>query len=352
MSVTGRRPQQASLEGLPAPVRFMELLVKRLRPLFWVMLAGVILMVDYVVWYEVIPTVLLFLPVALASWFNGRAWGLGLAISVSLAHLGIELIGPTPMTFAAAAVNSGVVVATFSVFAVLIDLVAKQRAELRVSLTEKELLLKEVHHRVKNNLQVISSLLSLESEKIKSPEASVVFKECRDRIHLMARLHQRLYSNGRFASVDFSDHIREMAETLVHSHSPAGCTMNLQVQANPMIVDLDMAITLGLIANEVILNSLKHAFTGRPIGTLTIGLNEDTQRELVVCDDGNGLPPEFEPKERGSLGFELIHGLSRQINGEAKIENSSSGGICTTIRFPKTPTAERQSTQNPKGIKS
>ncbi len=324
----------------------------RIWPVAWAILAGVIVLGDCIAPSDIILSVLLFFPVALASWFNGRVWGLALAISAPLAHFYFDdFRGPNAAPLSEAVINNGVAIAAFSLLAVLIDLVARQRAELQLLISEKNLVLKEVHHRVKNNLQVVSSLLSLEAGKIDNPEAAVVFKECRDRIHLMARLHQRLYSKERFASVDLSDHLREMAETLVHSHSPAGCRIDIQVPANSMIVDIDTAMTLGLIANEVILNSLKHAFKGRETGTLTIQLREGPQREMIIIDDGNGLPHDFKPKERGSLGLELIYGLSRQIQGDARIENGQSGGTCTTIRFPR-PSTTGQIIQDPKIIKS
>ena len=310
----------------------------------------VILLIDFSSGSDVILTVLLVFPVALVSWSNGAWWGLGLAIVASVAHLGIDLSGPHPTPFASAAINDGVALATFCILSVLIDLVVRQRAELQVSLNQKNLLLKEVHHRVKNNLQVVSSLLSLESGKVKNPEAKMVFKECRDRIHLMARLHQRLYSNGEFASVDFAEHLREMAETLVPAHTPAGCAVRFKVEAEPMNVDLDMAITLGLIANEILLNSLKHAFVGKESGNLTIELKDGAEREMTVFDDGNGLPADFDPKKRGGLGMELIRGLSRQVHGKAKIENGQPGGTRTTIYFPNPSALAAQETHKSKLI--
>lgn len=210
----------------------------------------------------------------------------------------------------------------------------KAEEKLMLSLAEKEILLKEVHHRVKNNLQVISSLLSLESDKISNPEAAIVFKECRDRIHLMARLHQQLYSTEQFTFIDFGEHLTEMAEILVRSHMPVGCTVTLEIQAKPIIVDLDMAVTLGFIATEVILNSLKHAFSGRITGTLSVELHDGPFGEIVICDDGNGLPQGFEPTKGGSTGLELVFALSRQINGETIIGNRPAGGTSITIRFP------------------
>jgi two-component sensor histidine kinase/CHASE3 domain sensor protein len=207
-------------------------------------------------------------------------------------------------------------------------------AKLEASLGEREILLKEVHHRVKNNLQVISSLLGLEAEKLSDSSARAVFKECRDRIHSMARLHQQLYARGEFAHVDFGAHLREMAEMLIDAHAPAGCHVTLNVRAEPLALDLDSAVTLGLVANEVVLNALKHAFIGRSHGVLEIQVHNGDPREIVVCDDGVGLPPQFDPKRNAGLGLELIFGLMQQIHGAAKIENGPADGTSTTLTFP------------------
>lgn len=208
------------------------------------------------------------------------------------------------------------------------------KVQLQASLAEKEILLKEVHHRVKNNLQVISSLLSLQSEKVKDAEARIVFKECRDRIHSMARLHQQLYTQGHFASVEFGIHLEEMSTILVRSHMPNGCEVVLQVHNEPVRLDLDMAITLGLIANELILNSLKHAFVGRSSGLLTVALRQGTLVEMSISDDGNGLSVGFDPTRSSGLGLELVQGLTRQIHGSAEISNNPGPGTNATIRFP------------------
>jgi len=308
--------------------------VKRLLLIGWAVLAGVILLIDYEAGSDVILTVILCIPVALAAWFNGRGWGLGFAVATSVLHLCVDLIEPHVPALPALLVNDGAAFATFALLAVLIDLVARQRSELEAMNHEKNLVLKEVHHRVKNNLQVISSLLSLEAGKINNPEAAVVFKECRDRIHLMARLHERLCSKEKFSAVDLSAHLRETAQTLLDAHSPNGCQISLKGPDGSLIVDIDTAMTLGLIANEVILNSLKHAFTARESGCLTINLTDGPRREMVISDDGSGLPQDFTPKKRGSFGLELINGLSHQIQGEAKLTNAESGGTCTTITFP------------------
>jgi two-component sensor histidine kinase/CHASE3 domain sensor protein len=207
-------------------------------------------------------------------------------------------------------------------------------AQLENALGEREILLKEVHHRVKNNLQVISSLLGLEAEKLADSAARAVFKECRDRIHSMARLHQQLYARGQFAHVDFGAHLRELAEMLVDAHAPPDCHVTLNVHAEPLTLDLDTAVTLGLVANEVLLNALKHAFTGRAQAVLELRIRDGETREIVVGDDGVGLPPDFDPKRHAGLGLELIFGLMQQIRGSAKIENAPGGGTCTTLTFP------------------
>ena len=162
----------------------------------------------------------------------------------------------------------------------------------------------------------------------------MVFKKCRDRIQMIARLHQRLYSSDDYSKVTFGDHLRDIADMLVRSQTSGECDITLQFQADPMEVNIDTAIALGLIADEVILNSLKHAFKGRRAGTLCVELRERILGELVVSDDGIGLPDEFDPKSSSSLGLELVLGLTRQINGKTIIENRPSGGSSVTILFP------------------
>jgi two-component sensor histidine kinase len=231
----------------------------------------------------------------------------------------------------------GLVYASGALYVILRGLRRRRaiEADLRESLAEKQILLKEVHHRVKNNLQVVSGLLSLESEKLKDPAAAVVFRECRDRIHSMARLHQQLYARGRFAHVEFAAHLKETAETLVRAHAPTGCKITLQMEADLLEADLDVAVNLGLIVNELILNSLKHAFPGRASGALTVELHTGNPCELSVRDDGQGFSAGFDPSAGAGLGLELVLGLASQIRGEAILRNNPTGGAAATIRFPR-----------------
>jgi two-component sensor histidine kinase len=151
----------------------------------------------------------------------------------------------------------------------------------------------------------------------------------------MARLHEQLYYRGDFADLDFAAQFREMAEMLVRSHTPQGCILALEVRADPVAVDLDTAVTLGLIANELLLNALKHGFDGRPAGKLTVELHAGGDRnQMTVRDDGCGLPAGFDATKNAGLGIELVLGMTGQIRGEAKIENDPAGGTRTTIFFP------------------
>jgi two-component sensor histidine kinase len=181
----------------------------------------------------------------------------------------------------------------------------------------------------------------LQAEKLTNAADKAVFGECRDRIYSMARLHEQLYSSGEFSDLDFAAHLREMAEMLVHSHTPPGCILTLEVRADPVAIDLDTAVTLGLIANELLLNALKHGFDGRSAGKLMVELRAGNPNQMIVSDDGSGLPPGFDARKTSGLGFELVLGMTRQIRGEAQIENDPAGGTRTTILFPS-PDLRRQ----------
>jgi two-component sensor histidine kinase len=223
----------------------------------------------------------------------------------------------------------------YGIVAHLLSALERLQAKLQERVERRTVSLAEVHHRVKNNLQIISSLLMLQAEKLTNAADKAVFGECRDRIYSMARLHEQLYSNGEFADdLDFAAHLREMAEMLVHSHTRPGCILTLEVRADPVAMDLDTAVTLGLIANELLLNALKHGFDGRSAGKLTVELHAGNPNQMIVSDDGSGLLPGFDARKNSGLGFELVLGMTRQIHGEAEIENDPAGGTRTTIFFP------------------
>ncbi len=203
------------------------------------------------------------------------------------------------------------------------ELVKQQRLRF-----ESETLLKEIHHRVKNNMQVISSLLSIQSAQLKDAAQRDVFLECRERIRAMSLIHDKLYSAGRYEGIDFGDYLREMVALITSSNRPGDAEVRTDLQVEPVEVPVEKAVPLSLIASELVLNSLKHAFRGRRGGTLTVRLHrEDGTCRLFVGDDGPGMRPP-DPDHAG-VGLQLVEGLTKQIKGRREV--SSGPGVGTTI---------------------
>jgi PAS domain S-box-containing protein len=223
------------------------------------------------------------------------------------------------------------------------DITERRRVQDQVnaSLREKEVLLKEIHHRVKNNLQVISSLLSLQAETIQDPETRRVLKESQNRVRSMAIIHQRLYQSGNLAEVNFGGYIKELCAQLFRSYGAASHRIALTMDTEEIGLGVDKAIPCGIILNELVTNALKYAFPDGKGGTVTVGLHgRDAQIELVVRDDGVGLPTESEGVRTDSLGMKLVHMLVEQISGTLTQESEQAGnaerpGTRWTIQFGK-----------------
>lgn len=193
---------------------------------------------------------------------------------------------------------------------------------------QSETLLKEVHHRIKNNMQVISSLLSIQSSKLADEEQRQVFLECRERIRAMSLIHDRLYSTGDYEHIDFGDYLRQMVSLITSSNCPSGTSVKLDVEVQSVVVAVEDAVPLSLIAAELVLNSLKHGFRGRTEGVMTVRLRQtDGLCDLFIGDDGPGLPGEAPDGGAGS-GLQLIDALTRQIRGTR--EHGAAG---TSIRW-------------------
>lgn len=193
---------------------------------------------------------------------------------------------------------------------------------------QSETLLKEIHHRVKNNMQVISSLLSIQSGQLKDAAQRDVFLECRERIRAMSLIHDKLYSAGKYEGIDFGDYLKEMVALIASSNSPASAEVRIDLQVEAVEVSVEKAVPLSLIASELVLNSLKHAFRDRREGTLTVRLNrENGFCRLFIGDDGPGmLPPD---PSRAGVGMQLIEGLTKQI--KARRELTAGPGVGTSI---------------------
>ena len=176
---------------------------------------------------------------------------------------------------------------------------------------------REVHHRVKNNLQVISSLLRLESHKSQQPDVKAALGDMNWRIRTMALLHESLYRTDHYASVDLPAYLRQLATEIIRAMTSPLTKVNLVLEFCPVTVNMDQATPCGLIVNELISNALKHGFANGRSGTLTVRLvqlDSNTVR-LSVSDDGAGLPADFSQRQNMSLGLQLVHDLVEQLEG-------------------------------------
>jgi len=219
---------------------------------------------------------------------------------------------------------------------VAIDITEHKQAEdkIKASLKEKEVLLREIHHRVKNNMQVIISLLSLQYDKIKDKQSLEMFKESQDRIRSMSLIHEKLYQSGDLANIAFSGYVKDLVTRLVGSYGVNPERIELKIEVEDVSIGLDNAIPCGLIINELVSNSLKYAFPQEGKGEIKIALrsvNED-ELELTVSDNGIGIPEDLDFENPESLGLDLVKTLAEH-NLDAKIELDRKEGITFRILF-------------------
>jgi len=216
------------------------------------------------------------------------------------------------------------------------DITERKRYEnqLKSSLTEKEILLKEVHHRVKNNMQVITSLIKLQSYSLTNDHAIAQFAECERRVRSMALVHELLYQSHNLESINASGYIHKLASDIISS-SNLQKNVKLDISVESIELDLDTAIPCGLIINELVTNSMKYAFKLQEQGTITISLlvSPDSRYILTVSDNGIGLPDTFDCSGSDTLGMQLVSVLVQQIEGNLKI--SGENGTHFEICFPK-----------------
>lgn len=202
------------------------------------------------------------------------------------------------------------------------EITERRRVERQMmsSLQEKEVLLKEIHHRVKNNLQIISSLLSLQSETIGSKDPAQTFRESQDRIRSMALIHEKLYQARDISRVDFAEYVRSLTAYLSRSYMTCP-GVKIIVDIDRVALDIDKAIPCGLIINELVSNSLKYAFRDRLAGEIRVSLSQsDGVYTLVVSDDGAGMPPGLDFRNTTSLGLQLVNTLVNQLEGTIKLD--------------------------------
>ena len=242
-----------------------------------------------------------------------------------------------PVLFSRAAVHDEMGMADGGFVCVAQDLTAQKNVEdrLRASLEEKTVLLQEVHHRVKNNLQVISSLLHLQSSKVEDEKAQALFKDSQSRIRSMALLHEKLYQSKDIAQVAVASYLDELIEHLFRTYGAHRSRIERTLEAEEIPLTIDQAIPCGLIVNELITNALEHAFPEGQGGTIRVALTMAAgDVQLVVEDDGQGFPDNGSVNETDSLGLRLVRGLVQQLNGTLDV--ASTPGAQFTITFPHT----------------
>lgn len=204
--------------------------------------------------------------------------------------------------------------------------------EIQRSLHEKEMLLKEIHHRVKNNLMIISSLLNLQSQYIKDKEALGIFKESQSRANSMALIHERLYRSTDLKRINFGDYIQTLSNDLFHTYADGSGRINLNIDVEDVMMDINTAIPLGLILNELVSNALKHGFPNGMHGDINVDFKLiGDQYQLTVGDTGIAFPEDLDYRNTDSLGLQLVNNLTHQIDGQ--IDLDTSNGTEFSIQF-------------------
>ncbi|EKQ55265.1 MAG: PAS domain S-box [Methanobacterium sp. Maddingley MBC34] len=198
----------------------------------------------------------------------------------------------------------------------------KAQNEINKTLKEKEMLLKEIHHRVKNNLMVISSLLNLQSKYIYDEEARDIFRESQNRAKSMALIHERLYRSTDLKRIDFGDYIRTLSNDLYHTYMPEKSRININMDLENLMVDINTTVPLGLIVNELITNSMKHAFKEGEGEINIIFHKKGDEFTLIIGDNGVGLPADLDFRNTETLGLQLVNNLTAQIDGAIELERS------------------------------
>ncbi len=218
------------------------------------------------------------------------------------------------------------------------DITDRKRAEARLlsALAERKVLLKELHHRTKNNMQVISALLNLQAEYYNDKRLREAFDEAVNRIQAMAMVHEKLYSTDDFSNINLSDYIVDLLQLLADSFAAQEQQIHIDTDLDPVTISLNRAIPLGLMINEIVTNSFKYAFTGRQEGTIRVRLRfEDAMVTLSLEDDGAGVPDGFAIERSESLGIQTILSLGRdQLGGNVSFSSvPENGGTRWVIEF-------------------
>ena len=273
-------------------------------------------------WYALF-IVLTYLAALAAFWWVVRAWCGGPVQDTAGATDGAGEPGASVQAVEAAADPTAVLT---------------REQQLQANLAQRDHLLRELHHRVKNNLQMISSLLSLQADRIRSPRIRRIFADAQNRVLTLSVLHRHLYERSNWAQVDFQAFLNDLVRHLSVDHGEAGRpVVRFDIGAPVVAVGPDIAIPIGLIVTEAVSNAFRHAFAGTANPQITIrARNTDGQFELSIEDNGVGIAPAAATlDDQGGLGFTLLRGLAAQLGGEASVSRRAEGGTQVLVRFPK-----------------
>ncbi|HEY9841964.1 MAG: sensor histidine kinase [Candidatus Sericytochromatia bacterium] len=238
------------------------------------------------------------------------------------------------------AIQSEMLMAYGLVFREQLEERKRREQEILRSLREKEVLLEEIHHRVKNNLQIMSSLFSLQTRFTKDPEALKILRDSQSRIRSMALIHEKLYHSKDLEKIDFADYLKTLTNYLFHLYGAEADKVRLRLQIPPASLKMETAIPCGILVTELVSNALKHAFPAGRSGEIIIGFTIDAQgfSTLSVQDNGVGLAKKPDFKKTSTLGWHLIKTLAGQLKG--RIEIAIDQGTRVSIVFP--PKASRE----------
>jgi two-component sensor histidine kinase len=218
--------------------------------------------------------------------------------------------------------------------AAMAEAVSLRETQLRSAISEREHLLREIHHRVKNNLQIVVSLLNLEMGTLSNPELAAALTSSMERIRSMGLVHETLYGQSRLDEVDLGDYTGYLLDYLASSYQRQGTSIERRIA--PTRLSLDQALPCGLILNELITNAFKYGVGDRPEARIIVSIEEETALlQLSVEDDGPGLQAGFDPLTSKSLGLSLVRSLAEQLGGSTNWKNLERGGTLATVRFPR-----------------
>ena len=218
------------------------------------------------------------------------------------------------------------------------DVTDRERA-----LEEKTVLLKEIHHRVKNNLQIILSFIGLQADDAEDPAERDRLRRLEIRIRSMALVHQQLYSHGDFAAIDLAEYLRVLTEGVCNVYADVASRVRLRLETESVRLPLDKAVPCGLLCSELLTNACKHAFPGERTGNLRVGCRQEGGfARIWVEDDGEGLPPGFDAAGDSGMGMTLVAELTRQLEGAASFSTPPGGGLRFEATFPVEPTQDAE----------